>query len=180
MLISVQSQGIEKFLIRLEQKLNSPDLIVALGTDLATSLVAEAQFNRPTGATAAALSVVSAPDRTSTGWSIGVGDKSKTGDRNEPAPTGTLRDFFTYLERTGVSIRPTNWWGLPRDLKEQLAVERRGGKFGGRGGGYANYMWVQNYGNSKAGIVGTGFLERGVQRWTERANETVRRYLAET
>ena len=174
--VSVQMAGANQVLERLKQKLSSPELVEQLGTSLATQLSAVAP--RETGATAAALGTVGTPTQTGAGWSIGVGDKEKVGNRNEPAPSGTLRDFYEYLKNTGNGVKPTDWWGLAPDLKELLASERRTGRFGGRGAGYANYMWVQNYGNAKARIRGTYFLQEAIKAWRAQVSEIVRAYFA--
>ncbi len=49
--------------------------------------------------------------------------------------------------------------------KRLLAQGRRAGMFGGRGIDYANYMWIQNKGNSKARISAHGFIESGIMTW---------------
>lgn len=146
-----------------------------IGYSLATALIEAAPVD--TGATVNALSYVSEPSRTATGWEIGVGDKSKTGDESTPAPRGTLREFYDYLEGTGRVWRYTDWWGLSRANKRLLAEGRRAGLWGGRGVDYANYMWVQNAGNSKAGIVGTHFLERALDQWRGQASQIIQDYL---
>ena len=51
--------------------------------------------------------------------------------------------------------------------------------FGGRGADYANYMWIQNYGNRRARITGTHFIERSTQQWRSTVPDTIRAYLAE-
>jgi len=165
------------FIQSIEVKFNSPGLVMQLGYSLANSLLKNTPID--TGAAERALTYVGEPERTSTGWSIGVGDKSRTGDKDDPAPSGTLRDFFTYLKQSGVKVRPSNWWGLPGELKQKLAAERRAGKFGGRGEGYANYIWVQNYGNAKAGITATHFIEKSLDEFRANSDRIIGDYLAE-
>ena len=112
---------------QLQTKLQSPDLVTHLGIALAEDLVNNAPMD--TGATRVALAKISEPGRTTTGWSIGVGDKSKTGDESTPSPKHTLEAFYDYLEGTGRDFRYSNWWGLSRDNKTLLAQGRRAGLF---------------------------------------------------
>ena len=161
---------------QLQIKFNSPGLAMQLGYSLATALLENAPVD--TGATASAVSRVTDPERTATGWSIGVGDKTKTGDESTPAPRGTLRAFYNYLEGTGRDFRYSNWRGLSKDNKTLLAQGRRAGLFGGRGIDYANYMWIQNSGNAEAGITGTHFLEHALEQWRGQASQIIQDYLS--
>lgn len=175
--ITVQQQGIDRFLIQMDRKLNSPDLAIQLAQDLSSKLVASAPVE--TGATKAALSKIGEPQRTATGWTIGVGDKEQTGSEGESAPRGTLRAFFDYLAASGLPVRPSNWWGLSSDNKALLLQGRRTGKFGGRGAMYANYMWIQNRGNAIAGIRGTMFIDRAILEWRANVPNVIRGYFAQ-
>lgn len=167
---------------QLQAKLQSPDLITHLGLGLAENLVNEAPMD--TGATKLALGKISEPNKTAIGWQIGVGDKTKTGDESTPAPRGTLEAFYKYLgvddeeSNIGRVWRITNWWGMSRANKDLLAQGRRAGLWGGRGIDYANYMWVQNSGNSEAGITSTHFLERALEQWRGQASQIIQDYLA--
>jgi hypothetical protein len=107
-----------------------------------------------------------------------VGDASKTGKPEDQAPTGTLRAFFDYLQSTGWKGRYTDWWGLSPENKEKLETERRGGKFGGLGPNYANYIWVQNYGNAKAGIKRKEFIEKSLEEFRKEAKRIIGDYIA--
>ncbi len=161
---------------RLISKLESPELITTLGNLLAQRLSGAAPVS--SGATQRALSVVGQPQKTETGWKIGVGSGRDTGQPEDASPHGTLRAFYDYLESTGVRVRRTAWSGLSRDNKLRLEQERRAGRFGGKGPTYANYLWVQNFGNPVARIGGTHFLERAVEDFREEAGEVIRQYLA--
>jgi hypothetical protein len=147
-----------------------------LGYSLATILLNNAPV--ASGAAAAAISEVGEPERTLDGWAITVGNKSKTGLPEDSAPSGTLRAFFDYLEGTGRVWRYTDWWGLSRENKTLLEQGRRAGLFGGKGANYANYIWVQNYGNAKAGIAGTHFIERSLAEFRKEASSIIREYIA--
>lgn len=156
--------------------IDSPGLIMQLGYALATILARNAPS--ASGAAAYAISSVGEPERITGGWAIGVGDKSKTGMPNDPAPRGTLRAFFDYLEGTGRVWRYTDWWGLSRENKTLLEQGRRAGMFGGRGADYANYIWAQNYGNATAGITGTHFIERSLTEFRKEAQRIIEEYRA--
>lgn len=127
---------------------------------------------------AAALGHVGKPERTATGWAIGVGDPKKLGKKDTPAPRGTLRDFFQYLADSGMDYRITDWWGLPPEHKQLLATMRRGGKFGGQGAESAPYMWVQNYGNAKARVPARYFIEESIADWRTDVPDIVRAFSA--
>ena len=136
---------------RLLDKLESPELIQRLGADLAQRL----SDNSPhaSGATSRAWLHLGKPERIPNGWAIGVGSGDAFGDRNQSAPSGTLRAFFDYLDNAGIEFNGyTDWWGLSKDNKTLLEQRRRAGKFGGRDADYAPYMWVQDAGNAKAGV----------------------------
>ena len=163
---------------RLLDKLESSELIEKLGADLAQRLA----DNSPvaSGATARAWRHLGTPQRIPGGWSIGVGSGDAFGSKDEPAPRGTLRAFYDYLDNAGIDFNGyTDWWGLSRENKSLLEQGRRAGKFGGRGQDYANYMWVQNYGNAKAKVTGTHFIEKSIQQWRSEVPDIVRSYFTE-
>lgn len=140
----------------------------ALSNDLVEAFRASG-LKSISGATVAALSVVNEPERTASGWKIGVGDQEALGDENEPAPEGTLRAFVKDF-----SLKPVRAWKyLDNDAKQTLAIMRRAGQYGGKGWKYANYMWVQNKGNPRAHIDGRGFIEAGVAKFQAEAPELI-------
>ncbi len=51
--------------------------------------------------------------------------------------------------------------------------------FGGRGSDYANYMWAQNYGNAKAKVTGTYFIEKSIAEFRQAAPSIIRDYSRE-
>jgi hypothetical protein len=151
-------------IIDFRAQLNDPSLAVRIANDLANKLQ-EAFRNTGlisrSGATLQALSYVSNPERISNGWAIGVGRYRDLGDESQPAPMGTLRDFFA----DNPVLRPTPWRMIPRPYQEKLAQLRRMGLYGGRGATYANYAWVQNAGNSVAYIPARNFMTLGLNTW---------------
>ncbi len=169
--------GIRKITAVLD-RLESSKLIERLGADFAQRL----SDNAPvvSGATQRALSVVGEPERIPGGWRIGVGDGQAVGSKDTPAPRGTLRAFFDYLENAGIDFRGYTYWrGLSREDKTLLEQGGRAGMFGGRGQDYANYMWVQNYGNARARVTAQHFLEHGIAQWRSHVPDIVRSYFAE-
>lgn len=174
--VTVTGTGRTAYIEGVISKYDSPGLIMQLGYSLATILLKNAPI--ATGAAASAISEVGEPERIMNGWAITVGNKSKTGLPQDSAPTGTLRAFFDYLEGTGRVRRYTDWWGLSRENKTLLEQGRRAGMFGGRGADYANYIWVQNYGNAKAGITGTHFIERSLAEFRKEASRIIGDYRA--
>ncbi len=50
---------------------------------------------------------------------------------------------------------------------------------GGRGPDYAKYMWVQNYGNAKAKVTGTHFIEKSAAEFKQSAPGIIRGYFRE-
>lgn len=171
----------------IRQKMESPDLIVELGNSMAANLVGSfnaSGLTSQSGATVRALSKVGEPERTANGWRIGVGDGEAAGKEGQPAPRGTLRAFYDYIEgglegyagATGRVHKYTDWWGMSSANKRLLEQGRRAGLFGGRGPDYANYLWVQDKGNARARITAKPFIDIGVGMWRESAPDIVNRH----
>lgn len=116
------------------------------------------------------------------GFEIGLGDRSKVGNENIPAPRGTIQAFLDdYPQfrkrpqyRTGGKERA--WWDLPRAGKEKLESLRKAGLYGGSDQGFATGKspWffpqegsLDGWGASAkaAGITPTGFLKQSMQIW---------------
>lgn len=162
--VTTSGTSLTQWIDGLRGKFNSPDLVQSLGNALAEDLVQafqESGLQSQSGATVRALSYVGEPERSGNAWRIGVGDKDALGNEYDPAPRGTLRQFFN----DNPGLKPTPWRAIPPAYKQQLELMRRAGMYGGRGPNYANYMWVQNAGNSAAGISGHGFIEMGLSTW---------------
>lgn len=151
---------------RLRVRLESPELIQALGNDLAQRLAQNAPV--ASGATSRALSHVGQPQRTATGWQIGVGNAQALGEPNAPiTPSGQLRAFYSYLESTGVKVRYTDWFGLSRPNKEAYETFRR--TIGGWDANTAFYAWIQN--------SRSHFLDRALDEFRQDAPDIIRGYL---
>lgn len=179
--VTINNQRLTQIIEGIKQKIESPDMIVALGQSLSRHLVesfSESGLNSESGATVRALSKVGEPERTSDGWRIGVGDGEAAGSENTPTPRGTLRAFYDYLAQSGRVWRYTDWWGMSRANKRLLADARRVGLFGGRGMDYANYMWVQNNGNGVAKVKAHHFIESGIQAWRSEVPDIVNQHLS--
>lgn len=179
--VVINDQRLTQVITGIQQKLESPDLIVALAKSMSGHLVdafGTSGLQSDSGATVSALSKIGEPEKTATGWAIGVGDGDAVGSENTPAPRGTLRAFYNYLAESGRVWRYTDWWGMSRANKRLLANARRAGLFGGRGADYANYMWVQNAGNAKAGVRAHHFIEAGLQAWRQDAPDIIRKHLS--
>ena len=167
------------------QQMDSPELVEQLGQALSEELVkafTTSGLKSQSGATVKALSVVGEPKRWANqyggGWRITVGDDDALGDKRDKPPSGTLAAFYSYLEGGiggGDRVIPyTPWKQIPKKFKDELERARRmASLFGGRGPNYANYMWTQNYGSTKADIVGRHFIEAGVQNFRVRAGDIV-------
>lgn len=154
------------------RSLDSPELIESLGQLLAEELGARAPV--ASGAARDALTVVWPAEKTSTGWAIGVGDASLTGKPSDPTPRGTLREFFN----DNPGVRPSAWKYLSYLNKMRLETARRAeGKYGGRGARYANYIWVQEFGNNRAGVVARPFMAEAEEAWRSKAQTMVGDYL---
>jgi len=165
------------FIIRLQRKLESPDLIQQLGETLADSLQQgfdASGLKSDSGATKNALSKVGQPQRTGSGWSIGVGDARRLGEPNETAPHGTLREFFRDFPE---AFAPA-WKYIPQAYQEKLAQMRRAGMYGGRGPDYAHYAWAQERGSARAFIPQRAFIEYGRGMFAARATRIVEAYFA--
>lgn len=173
--VTVTGQGFNTFIEGIRRKLDSPDLIQQLGNSLAQALKEGFQssgLQSRSGATVAALSFVGEPERVGNGWRIGVGNADEAGHPEDPAPSGTLRQFF----QDNPVLRPTPWRRIPPDYKEQLEVMRRAGMYGGRGPSYANYLWVQNYGSSGAEIEGRNYIDPAIDQWRQQVPEMIQEY----
>jgi len=166
------------------QQMDSPELVEQLGQALSEELVkafTTSGLKSQSGATVRALSVVGRPERWANqyggGWRITVGDDDALGDKRDKPMKGTLASFYSYLEgqleSEGPVIPYTPWKPIPDKYKRLLEQGRRAGMFGGKGPNYANYMWTQNYGSTKADIVGRHFIEAGVQNFRVRAGDIV-------
>jgi len=165
--------GLNRFIDDIKLRFDDPGLVRVLGQELSkdlTSAFSESGLQSRSGATIQALSTIGEPEKVGRGWRITVGDKSALGSPDDPAPRGTLRRFYDYLEGTGRVHAFTKWSGMSRSNKELLQEMRRAGLMGGRGPRYANYMWVQNYGSATAEISGRHFIERGQERFRSRAS----------
>jgi hypothetical protein len=180
--VTVTGESLTQFISGLKRQFNSPDLIQELGQALSDNLVeafTASGLNSRSGATVEALSVVGEPQRTGTGWNIGVGNKEALGNENESAPRNTLREFYDSIGGgTGQVRKYANWQGLSDSNKALLEQGRRAGLFGGRGPKYANYMWIQNKGNPKAIITGRHFIEQGVASFQSQAPNIINEWWA--
>jgi hypothetical protein len=163
---------------RLQQKLDrlnsSPELIEKLGADLSKRLSDNSPVD--TGATARAFKHIGQPTKIVNGWKIGMGSGEAFGSEDEPAPCGTLRAFYSYLESQGVEVRYTDWRNMEPAHQDRLAQARRKGLYGGRGVDYANYMWIQNAGNSRAHIRPLHFIEKSITEFRSSVGDIIREY----
>jgi len=174
--VTFRRAGLDTFIEGIKRKIESPDLIVELGNSLSQNLVAavgSSGLSSKSGSIVKALSKVGEPERTPTGWRIGVGDAKATGLPSDPAPRGTLRAFFT----DNPGVRPSPWRGIPPNYQDVLERMRRAGMYGGRGADYANYMWVQDKGNTKAHISPRGFINTGFTTWKAQVPGIIERHL---
>ena len=177
MSITTSGDNLDIFIRDVEDSLESSELISSLGDTLSGTLVDSfhaSGLQSKSGATVKALEYVSDPQRIDGGWKIGVGNGDALGEEGQSAPRGTLRSFFSDRPE----IRPTTWAGIPPSYKDVLESMRRSGMYGGRGPDYANYAWVQNSGNSAAGIPSTGFIDSGVSNFMTAADDVIAVYLA--
>lgn len=169
--LTITGERLDQRIEILERKLNSPDLILALGSDLASALgdaYESSGLRVVSGAGIRALTYIGEPERSGNGWTIGVGDRGALGDEGDPAPRGVLRQF---QEDNG--LRPSPWKYMLQSYKDKLETMRRSGMYGGRGPLYANYMWVQDQGNATAYITGRNLIDNGVSVWRSRADDIV-------
>jgi len=176
--VTVNERGLDTFIEGIRQRVESPDMIVALGNSLSNHLVESLESSGLTsrsGATVRALSFVGKPERTSSGWRIGVGDKSATGLPSDSAPRGTLRAFFDDHK----DIKPSKWRYMKQSTKDILEGMRRAGMYGGRGQNYANYMWVQDKGDmsDKVRIPARGFVNTGLTAFRSEAPNIIQSHL---
>jgi hypothetical protein len=164
-------------LTRVLDKLESPELIERLGASLSKQLA----DNSPvaSGANKRAWQHIGTPTKIVGGWRIGVGDGEALGSPDDPAPRGTLRAFFDYLESQGAKPAYTDWRNMQPAHQDKLEELRRGGLFGGRGADYANYAWIQNAGNMKARVTATHFIDRSLAEWRSEVPAIVRSYFRE-
>lgn len=162
-------------------RVNSPELAIFLGQDLAHKIVAEyysSGMKNQTGNTVDVLSHVGQPEKAFGGWRIGVvGDASRMGDPDETSPKGTISQFLNwYTQQTGVNqfiVKggvPSRyaWWLLTRKQKEALQQAREAGMFGGASAvaaGRVPYMWGHESGNPNADLDGKHFIQNGLSDW---------------
>jgi len=170
--VTFNSANLSQFIDGIKLRFDSPELVTRLGQELAKDLgqaFSASGLQSRSGAGLAALTTVGEPTRNGRGWQISVGDKSALGSKNDPAPKGTLAQFYTYLEGTGRVRKYTKWAQMSKSNQELLEKMRRAGLMGGRGPKYANYMWIQNYGNATAQITGRHFIENGLTAFRARS-----------
>jgi hypothetical protein len=160
---TVISGNLDQVILELRNRLNSPDLAKALGKSLSEHLQDSfsASLEERSGNTLRALEYISEPQREGNRWIIGVGKKSDLGTADEPAPVGTLREFFDDFPE----LRPGPWKSIPESYQDRLAQMRRQGMYGGKGPTYANYAWIQNQGAPTAFINATHFIDTAKQEW---------------
>ena len=185
--VTISGQGLNQIVNNLHRLADDPELALQLGKALSECLVDAFQSTNSSvsGATVRALSKVSPPEKTGSGWKISVGDGDAVGLESQSAPRGTLRAFYKFVEggpersrgATGTIKKYSNWQGMSSANKRLLEQGRRAGMFGGRGPNYANYMWIQNTGNLKAGITGRGFIAKGTTQWRADVPRIVERYI---
>ena len=153
----------------IQKSLNSPDLVEAIGYNLAAHLAEQYSFSGlevRSGAALNALTYVGEAERVGgNAWTIGVGNREDLGEEDQPAPEGTLRAFFN----DNPEIPPSPWKFIPPDYKMKLEQLRRMGMYGGRGPSYANYIWVQNNGSASAYIDRRQFIDGALMYWRNEA-----------
>jgi hypothetical protein len=173
--LTITGDRFETLISGIERNLDSPELIIELGNSLTEHLAAGfagSGLQSRSGATVAALSYVGQPEPSADGWSIGVGNADAAGSESDPAPQGVLSAF-----QENNKLRPSPWYQMEQTYKDKLESLRRSGMYGGRGPMYANYLWVQDRGNSKAFIDAHNYIDPSVEAWRQEAPDIVNRYL---
>jgi hypothetical protein len=107
------------------------------------------------------LAFVSPTTPSESGYRVGIGKEVA-----EPsAPSGTIAAFlidYPQYRRGYADKGSMAWWGLPKEGKRQLAVDRLSGLYGGVEG--KSPYWVQqDEGMSSVGIASRNFIDAGVR-----------------
>jgi len=125
--------------------------------------------------------------KTGNSYVSGVSSIDMLGDPGTSAPSGTIADFLewwkvTYPDRAHEGHRPKSrdksraWWDLSSDQKEKLEAQRAQGRFGGIPN-KAPYWWVQEAGNTSAGIPPSMYLKDAREMMEPLIEEVVRQII---